>query len=335
MSVDIYAKTTDIFKAEIEKAIADGKQLPWEQPWNNLGAHTNFNSKRPYRGFINQMMLELAGFTQPLWATYKGWREAAYREWAKANKVKLEDADISSARGGKGVSKTTSVNKWLKTEKCGVKKGEKGTWVVFWAIIPNKKYDKDNSDSGPKSFFMLRYYNVFNIEQTEGITIPKDERAEREFKPIEAAEKIWNEWEDAPPIAINGNSAHYNFLTDEIGMPDKKLFKTDEGYYATLFHEGVHATGHDSRLKRPLQGQMNRESYSKEELIAEMGSAMLRAMCGIETEQTTKNTITYLRGWLKALNDDPKMVIGASTKAAAACDYILGVKYDDKDKDDG
>lgn len=333
--LDVYKHTTDTFVAAIEEAIKGDKKLPWDKPWNVVGgASRNFNSKRAYRGFINQFVLAMAGYSQPYWATYKGWREAAYKEWAKGQKIKIEDADLEALKD-KRKTNTDNVKAFYEAGGGGVAKDEKSQIVVFWARYPNKKYDENNPDSGPKMFFMLRYYRVWNIEQTTGITIPGLDEIEREFTPIEAAEKIWDDWTDnRPELKWNGNRAAYNPATDVIEMPERKLFKTDEGFYKTLWHEGIHATGHDSRLKRKLDVNFGSDPYSREELTAEMGAAMLCAHAGIDSMPIKENTEAYLLNWIKALKGDSKLVVGASTKAAAACDLILGVTYENDDKKD-
>ena len=66
------------------------------------------------------------------------------------------------------------------------------------------------------------------------------------------------------------------------------------------------------------------EIYSKEELIAEIGSAALMAMFGIETEKSFENSVAYLQGWLRALRDDRRMIVIAAGQAEKAINFILG-----------
>jgi antirestriction protein ArdC len=66
------------------------------------------------------------------------------------------------------------------------------------------------------------------------------------------------------------------------------------------------------------------ENYSREELVAEMGSAMLCSRCGIENPKTFQNSVAYLQSWIKALKNDIKMIIWASSRAEKAAEFIWG-----------
>ena len=114
-------------------------------------------------------------------------------------------------------------------------------------------------------------------------------------------------------------------------MPRLGLFDTPEDYHHTLFHELVHSTGHDSRLKREgITGKttFGSTTYSKEELVAELGAAILCGQCGISNESLEENTVAYLRGWIKALKDDPELAVAAGGQAQRAVDFILGTKFE-------
>jgi antirestriction protein ArdC len=106
-----------------------------------------------------------------------------------------------------------------------------------------------------------------------------------------------------------------------------RCFESAEGYYSTLFHELTHSTGHKSRLNRfeenSTDHQFGSESYSKEELIAEMGAAMLAGMAGI-SQVTLSNSASYLQSWIKRLKSDSRLIISAASHAQKAADYILG-----------
>ena len=113
-------------------------------------------------------------------------------------------------------------------------------------------------------------------------------------------------------------------------MPKSNLFKSDEEYYSTLFHELTHSTGHTSRLNR---GEISKTSlfgshdYSKEELVAEMGSAFLCGHCGIEPA-VIENQAAYIQNWLKKLQSNKKWLVYAAAKAQKAADFILGVEHE-------
>ena len=179
---------------------------------------------------------------------------------------------------------------------------------------------------------MLRYYHVFNAAQCEGIDakVPVTEVIEHEFNPIRAAELIAEGMPKPPTITHDKSRAYYNPALDLVNVPRAQLFRSDQEYYSTLFHELVHATGHDSRLKRHDKKEsvaFGSETYSKEELVAEMGCAFLCGASGI-VDMTIKNSAAYISSWLKRLKDDVTLVVTAAGQAQKASDYILNVKAD-------
>ena len=110
-------------------------------------------------------------------------------------------------------------------------------------------------------------------------------------------------------------------------MPPNNTFQSEESYYSVLFHELVHSTGHASRCDRSAMGKgsFGSEKYSKEELIAEMGAAMLCAITGIENQ--IEMSAAYIASWLSALKDDPKLVMQAAGKAQKAADFIQNIEW--------
>lgn len=202
-----------------------------------------------------------------------------------------------------------------------VRRGEHGTKVVFWKC---DKYETETPDGATveKTSAILRYYTVFNVEQCEGIKAPQTARP---FNPIEECACIIAGMPHAPGFAQDAR-AWYRPSTDTVGMPSRAAFNSAEGYYGTLFHELTHSTGHASRLGREgieKLEQFGSESYSREELIAEIGSAMLCGVAGI-APQTVANSASYLQSWLRVLRADARMVICAASAAQKAADYILG-----------
>ena len=108
-------------------------------------------------------------------------------------------------------------------------------------------------------------------------------------------------------------------------MPLLLQFREMAEFYSTAFHEGVHSSGHPSRLNRLTDtAAFGGDEYSKEELVAELGSAFLMSFCGIETPSSFQNNAAYIAGWLKALKDDKRLLISAAGKAEQAVRYILG-----------
>lgn len=213
----------------------------------------------------------------------------------------------------------------------GIKKGEKGFPVVFWKWI---ELDGQDTKSGKKNVPFLRYYTVFNLEQTEGIEIPAVEQ--RKFQPIAEAESIIHQMPRAPVIEHKQPQAYYLPADDLVNMPISNLFRSDEEYYSTLFHELTHSTGHVSRLNRAELSKINMlksHDYSKEELVAEMGSAFLCGRCGI-APKVIENQAAYIQGWLKRLQNNKKWLIYAAAKAQKAAHFILGIDHSGHEKGD-
>lgn len=197
--------------------------------------------------------------------------------------------------------------------------------VVFWKWL--EKEDEENGEMIKIPY--LRYYRVYEINtQVEGL---KSKRKEQTFNhnPIEKAEEIYKGYINGPKYTFHSGQAVYYPTLDRINCPPLKDFMKAEEYYSTLFHEMVHSTGHKSRLDRKGVTTQNvafgDETYSKEELIAEMGSAMLCGIAGIDNS-TIENSASYIQSWLRSLKEDSRLVVQAAAQAQKASDYILGEK---------
>src|SRR5260370_38532584 len=119
-------------------------------------------------------------------------------------------------------------------------------------------------------------------------------------------------------------------------MPARCLFHSREAFYSTLFHEQTHSIGHASRVGRDGIEQLNEfgsESFSREELVAEMGAAMLCGVTGI-APSTIQNSASYLQSWIDRLRGDSKLLVSAASQAQKACDYIrnLNAKSDESEE---
>jgi antirestriction protein ArdC len=200
-----------------------------------------------------------------------------------------------------------------------VKKGEKSCPVVFWKQMTIE----DKASGEPQKIPLLRIYHVFNVAQCDGIEKTTESIAESSAAPAEIVTKM-----PRPPVIKHGMTrAFYSPSEDEVGMPARERFDCDAAYYAALFHELVHSTGHEKRLKRPsiMEGNgFGSNPYCKEELIAEMGAAFLCGQAEI-VERTIDNSAAYLQGWLEQLRNDKTLIVQAAAQAQKAADFILGI----------
>ncbi len=205
-----------------------------------------------------------------------------------------------------------------------VKRGEKSLLVMFWNIGEEKTIRRADGTEKTSKAILLRYYSVFNLEQTEGIAQKRGLSSAARVADIEACERIVSEMPNAP-AREQSDRAWYRPSSDRLGMPAKSSFLGSEEYYSTLFHELTHSTGHKSRVGREGIENLNEfgsESYSKEELVAEMGAAMLCGVTGI-SPAVIENSAAYLQSWINRLKGDSKLLLPAASQAQKASDYIL------------
>lgn len=260
--------------------------IPWQKPWTGVrsGAYNRI-SKKSY-SLINQMMLKHDGE----YATFKQWESL----------------------GGH------------------VRKGEKSEIVVFWKITPVEETKEDGTKE-IKQIPLLRYYNVFHISQVEGVEPLTDEEL-NQIEPIEKAENVLHDYWTRENIRVEhkaGDKAYYSPNYDMICLPLFEQFTESNEYYSTAFHESVHSTMKESRCNRAedRKGKLvafGSDDYSKEELVAEIGSANLLNILGVETTKSFRNSAAYIQNWLSVLKNDVKFIVSASSKAEKAVKYILG-----------
>jgi len=203
-----------------------------------------------------------------------------------------------------------------------IKPGEKSCPVVFWK--PMKVKDKESGEDRKIPF--LRLYHVFNVTQCTGLKNipPADNTAFIQTLPAELVANM----PQRPVIKHGMAMASYSPAGDVVNMPDQARFKSEDYYYATLFHELVHSTGHEKRLKRAGILERNgygSDPYAKEELVAELGGAFLCGHTGI-VDRTINSSAAYLEGWLKSLKQDRTLIVQAAAQAQKAADFILGHK---------
>jgi antirestriction protein ArdC len=296
------ADRKNVYKLVTDKIIAQLRAgaVPWHKPWaGGFQAPRNLKSGKKYRG-INVFILSMSGFASPYWLTFK------------------QALDM----GG------------------NVKKGEKGTTVVLWKRFDRKTSEKEKTEGKGDTIraATLRYFTVFNVEQCENIKVPDTAPTRNtDVSPIEACNRVLDSYKKRPPVIHGGDRACYIPLRDTINMPEPKQFDTMAHYYATLFHEYTHSTGHQSRLGRP--GIVNFDTfgshqYSQEELVAEMGAAFLAAETGIDAAGLLDNSAAYISSWLEKLQNDEKMVVSAAAQAQKAVDLMLDTKFEEEKKDE-
>lgn len=205
-----------------------------------------------------------------------------------------------------------------------VKQGERGFPVIKW-YFPTEEDKKKNPNAKP----WVKGYTVFNVEQCENL-VKLPELISAEHDQLAEAQAIIDNWAGKPTIEFAGYQAAYNPILDRVLMPKMEKFRSPEAYYDTCFHELTHSTGHVTRLNRDLSSRFIAEKYGLEELVAEIGGAMLCAEAGIDNTNLIENNAAYLQSWLNAVKNDPNMIVRAASMAAKATDLILGRENKEK-----
>lgn len=226
-----------------------------------------------------------------------------------------------------------------------IKKGAKARIVVFYTtstiktkVVKDEETVEEQKVTYTKLYDMpvLKAYHVFHLNDCEGIEskLPKKSEDGKAYDttPIERAEKVITDYVDREQTLtfVNNkpsNVACYNPKTDEIHVPMISQYEDVEEYYSTTFHEIGHSTGHQSRLNRGVGSTLkSSDKYSREELVAEMTSAMLCNMLGIDTVKAFNNSVAYIRGWMSHIRDNKTEIVWAARRAEAAVKYIINEK---------
>ena len=217
-----------------------------------------------------------------------------------------------------------------------VRRGERSSMAVFW-----KLYETEDRKTGdPTKVPVLRYYNVFNADQVDGVEVPDVGRhqGEREHEPLAACEAIVGGFAGGPGVETGGHVPAYIPSRDAVRLPAAGRFTSGELYYAAAFHELGHATGHPNRLARWTREDgphpLGSVGYGKEELVAEMAAAFLCGEAGIGPA-TVEDSASYLAGWIKVLKGDKRLVVTAAAQAQKATDLILGRTFENEDHNAG
>lgn len=276
--------------------------IPWVKPWACLGVPVqNMKSLRPYTG-INALVLNMMGFAQPYFLSYKQVGEM----------------------GGQVIPDQAKKSIPILFWKSSIREVEEGTRGAY--------FDKKDR-TWKKQSLIERYYRVYNVEQTTGLEdkIPKNDKEITPPTPDAAATaaiEAVNAYCVRENIEVRhgGDRALYSILTDHIGMPKLEQFISVATYASTLAHEAGHSTGASTRLNRAEIAGMSgstfgSDAYGREELTAELTASMvLNALgCPIQID----NSAAYLQHWLGAIKGDRKMLVIAAQRANHASALIL------------
>jgi antirestriction protein ArdC len=273
----------DITQQVTDRIIAEleAGAAPWVKPWRaDSSADKSIMTGKAYQG-VNRLLLGMSsmaqGFSSPYWATFKQW----------------------SDRGA------------------SIRKGSKGTQIIFYSPISRTIKDQVTGEEEDVSYAVLKSFYVFNSEQVDGAEVPAPAAAPDQFQ-IDAAAEAFIVGTGAR-ISHGGDAAFYAPGPDRIQLPHKTAFQDPASYYATAFHELAHWTGHDSRLDRKLSGKFASPSYAFEELVAELSAAFLCQDHGISGELRHAG---YIGSWLKACREDKRAIFRAAALAQKASDFL-------------
>lgn len=288
MKSDVYQRVTDQIVASLEQGVP-----PWHKPWNAEHAAGRItrplrSNGIPYRG-MNVIMLWAAalekGYAAPLWITFKQAQEL----------------------GGH------------------VRKGEKGSLVVYANTISRTETDDATGEETEEVIPFMKGYTVFNAEQVEGLPAHFYAMAAPVLDPvarIAQAEAFFTA--TGADVRHGGNRAFYTQAEDRVQMPPFETFRDAESYYATLAHELTHWTKHPARLDRDCgRKRWGDEGYAAEELVAELGAAFICADLGLAAEPRADHA-SYIASWLKVLKDDKRAIFTAAAHAQRAADFLHG-----------
>lgn len=261
--------------------------IPWKQEFKSGKLPANYITKKPYRG-INSLLLQSAGHTSPWYLTKK----QIHSLGGRINQEDFKNAEL----------------------------------VVFYKQ-PNRdshcEYEDESDDKYKKKWFLIRFYKVWNITQTD---LEYNDLPQSDILPITACENIIAGMPGKPQIEHIDVIPSYSPSKDIIRIPPQERFTRAEFYYSTLFHELVHSTGHQSRCSRETITDLSAfgsNDYGVEELIAEIGASFLCNASGIQ-QTTIDNNAAYIQNWCNAIRANKKLIFSASSKAQKAVDYILG-----------
>ncbi len=270
---DVYEAITN----RMIKALESGT-VPWRKPWSAAtgGRPRSMSTRKPYEG-INTLLLAVTtmdeGYTSPWWGTY--------------NQI----AELSGME--RRTSTRTGHQYWASPDGTprGVRKGEHGTQIVLWKSGYTTETDPETGEKADRQVLLARMFTVFNAAQAE--QLPDRFYPAKTGEPVDEIrepEEVLSGYVKAGGLRVRWlpqDRAYYQAGPDLITLPERSQFTSPEAYYSTAFHEAGHSTGHKDRLAREGIEHFDHfgsDRYGREELVAEMTSAMLRAETGIETD---------------------------------------------------
>ncbi len=290
MKADVYTRITNTILTELEQGTR-----PWLKPWNAEHAAGRITRPLrangiPYRG-INVLMLwaeaESKGYSAPIWITFK------------------QALDLGAH----------------------VRKGEHGSLVVFASKTTRTEVDTITGNETERDIPFLKGYTVFNVEQVDGLPAQYHATAAKTLDPVQRiAQAEAFIAATGARVAHGGNRAFYSVSEDRIQIPPFEAFRDAESYYATLAHETVHWTRHESRLNRDFgRKRWGDEGYAMEELVAELGSAFLSSDLSL-TPEVMPDHAAYIASWIKVLKEDKRAIFTAAAHAQRAADFLHGLQ---------
>lgn len=343
-------------REEVTQAILESLEegtVPWEQPWDSVNLHPhNPISGTDYKG-INKILLWKAsveqGFSDPRWMTFK---QALYKEDRYSGDDEDPFADWEDeTHVMKGESSPASVFYWFRNNPYEDEQNEledildddsvsfpvtqynhserqEVTYTSPRDIQERIEWIKTHPDEVEEStYYKPTSWSVFNADQITGVPeFDPGDIGGHEWDPIDRAEQIIRAsgaeiHHTDPSMKDGGLSAKYIPSRDCIEVPRKEYFETPYKYYSTTLHELAHWTG--PRLERDASGPKGSDSYAREELRAEIGSAMMFAELGLNPSGYLENHASYVDSWVDQLKNDENEIIRASRDAEDIVDFLV------------
>lgn len=279
---------------EVARYIEENETLPWLRPWNINGIFpTNLQTKHAYRG-INAMLLGM----------YMGARSYEHPYFLTINGMRK--------LGG-------TFHDWEDAK-------DRGLPIVFWKMMRGE----DRKTGEQKTFPLLKGWTVWNVAHIDGIELPP--LPEPITVPADI-DSMFANYVNPPEVRHEASEkAYYSPLFDRITLPNKAQFTSVLGYGETLAHELCHSTGHSSRLARFDDKSNPHEAYAREELVAEIGAAIVLQRLGYQPEMA--RMADYVKGWGSVIKNDPNLLIGAANRADKAACMVLGIEQESAAADD-